>query len=87
MTTVTKYRNPQLAVEDRVQDLLAQMTLDEKVAQLGSVWVYEVLSSVKFDPVKAQALMASGLGQVTRLAGASSLGPGDAAKTANQIQR
>ncbi|EEB95469.1 hypothetical protein MPER_05559, partial [Moniliophthora perniciosa FA553] len=28
------YKNPQAAIEDRVEDLLARMTLEEKVAQL-----------------------------------------------------
>lgn len=31
---MTNYKNPALSIEERVQDLLAQMTLDEKVGQL-----------------------------------------------------
>ncbi|KUL33332.1 glycoside hydrolase family 3 N-terminal domain-containing protein [Actinoplanes awajinensis] len=33
------WRNPALPVADRVEALLAEMTLEEKVAQLGSRWV------------------------------------------------
>ncbi|MBX5477515.1 MAG: glycoside hydrolase family 3 C-terminal domain-containing protein [Pyrinomonas methylaliphatogenes] len=33
------YRNPQLPIERRVKDLLSRMTLEEKVAQLQSLWV------------------------------------------------
>ena len=32
------YKNPSLPVEERVKDLLARMTLEEKVAQMESVW-------------------------------------------------
>jgi beta-xylosidase len=33
------WRDPSQSMEDRVADLLARMTPDEKVAQLGSVWM------------------------------------------------
>ena len=33
------WRDPALPVADRVEALLAEMTLEEKVAQLGSRWV------------------------------------------------
>ena len=32
------YKNPRLPVERRVADLLARMTLEEKVAQLVCLW-------------------------------------------------
>ena len=38
------YRDPSLPVEERVEDLLARMTLEEKLAQLGSFWAFEVLT-------------------------------------------
>ncbi len=34
------YKNPNKPIEERVEDLLKQMTLDEKIAQLGSFWSY-----------------------------------------------
>ena len=34
-----QWRDPALAVADRVEALLAEMTLEEKIAQLGSRWV------------------------------------------------
>ena len=87
MIRAKTYRDASAAIDDRVGDLLAQMTLDEKIAQLGSCWVFQLLTHMKFDPQKAAALMGSGIGQITRLAGASSLGPNDAAHLANQIQK
>ncbi len=75
------------SVEQRVDDLLAQMTLEEKVAQLGSCWVFELLTGREYDPAKAQVLLRHGIGHITRLAGASSLDPVAAAETANRIQR
>ena len=41
-TTVADYRDPSLAIEARVADLMARMTRAEKVAQLGSFWAFEV---------------------------------------------
>ena len=83
----TVYRDPQQPIPARVQDLLCQMTLTEKVAQLGSAWVFQLLSNMAFDPAKASTLMSAGIGQITRVAGASSLKPEDGARVANQIQR
>lgn len=33
------YQNPNCSVQQRVEDLLAQMTLEEKIAQLGAQWL------------------------------------------------
>ncbi|MCB0153319.1 MAG: glycoside hydrolase family 3 protein, partial [Anaerolineae bacterium] len=81
------YLDPTQPIAARVADLLGRMTLAEKLAQLGSAWVFELLTDMKFDSVKAQRLMAHGLGHITRVAGASSLSPVDGAKLANTIQR
>ncbi|MFN8465427.1 MAG: glycoside hydrolase family 3 N-terminal domain-containing protein [Caldilineaceae bacterium] len=87
MIRAKNFRDASASIDDRVSNLLEEMTLDEKIAQLGSCWVFQLLTHMKFDPLKAAPLMGSGIGQVTRLAGASSLGPNDAARLANQIQK
>lgn len=87
MTQLHPYQNPALPVEERVADLLSRMTLDEKIAQLGSIWVFEVLEEMQFSPEKARLLFTHGLGQVTRIGGASSLDPTAGATLANTIQR
>lgn len=86
-TGTPAYRNPTLPVTQRVADLLAQMTLEEKIAQLGSVYIFELLSNQQYDAAKADARLGQGIGQITRLAGASSLEPAACARLANQVQR
>ncbi|MBM7581670.1 beta-glucosidase [Caldicoprobacter guelmensis] len=80
------YKDKSKPVEDRVKDLLSRMTLDEKIAQLSAVWVYEILDDTKFSPEKAACKIGHGIGQITRIAGASNLDPESCAKIANEIQ-
>ncbi len=87
VTTDAAYRDPHLPVGDRVADLLARMTVEEKVAQLGSAWVFQLADGTSLDLDKAGELLRHGLGQVTRISGASRLTPRDAAVLANAIQR
>jgi beta-glucosidase len=63
------------------------MTLEEKAAQLGSFWIYEILDGTVFSPAKAARLMAHGIGHVTRLGGGSNVRPREAAALANTIQK
>lgn len=81
------YRNASLSADDRARDLMANMTLEEKVAQLSGIWVYEILSGSAFDPSKAKVRMGDGIGEITRLGGASSFAPAAAAACGNEIQR
>jgi beta-glucosidase len=76
-----------LSVDDRVAYLLAQMTLQEKIAQLGSYWVYQILDGMTFSSSKAGALLKNGIGQITRIGGASNLRPSESAALANNIQK
>ena len=81
------YRDSGAPTEERVRDLLERMTLDEKIAQLGSCWSFELLTSMALDPAKAAQKMGHGIGQITRIAGATNLGQRAAAELANEIQR
>jgi beta-glucosidase len=81
------YQDPTRSVAERVDNLLSQMSLDEKIAQLGSYWVYEILNGTTFAPEKAQKLLHTGIGQITRMGGASNVQPKESAELANSIQK
>ncbi|MBI5294501.1 MAG: glycoside hydrolase family 3 C-terminal domain-containing protein [Chloroflexi bacterium] len=73
--------------QQRLEELLTQMTLDEKLAQLGSYWMYELQTEGQLDSARVRARLGHGIGQVTRVAGASTLDPVSAARAGNQIQK
>jgi beta-glucosidase len=85
--TDAPFRDATLPIAERVADLLGRMTLEEKVGQLGSAWVFQLADGTSLDTEKAPVLLRHGLGHVTRVSGASSLAPVDAAELANAIQR
>lgn len=87
MTNSLPHMNTALPIEARVDALMAEMTLDEKIAQLGSYWVYELLNGTTFAPEKAQTLLRNGIGHITRIGGASNVQPVESAKLANSIQK
>src|SRR3954463_4313963 len=79
---------------DRVEALLADMTLDEKLAQLGSVWVGAELSSgdvapmadASSAPAPCPEASAHGMGHLTRPLGTSPVDPADGARKLAQLQ-
>ncbi|MBI5302665.1 MAG: glycoside hydrolase family 3 C-terminal domain-containing protein [Chloroflexi bacterium] len=63
------------------------MTLAEKIAQLGSCWVYELQNEQQgLAETKASSLIAQGIGQITRVGGGSTLAPRAIAEMSNAIQ-
>lgn len=63
------YWNAALPTEQRVEDLLARMTLDEKVAQIITIWDSKGQIQGEgdvFDPAKAAAKFPHGIGQIAR---------------------
>ena len=89
MTTLeARYRDASLPIEARVADLLARMTLIEKLAQLGSIWSFELFrSESELDPERLRERLVDGIGQVSRVAGATNLDAPGAAAAGNAIQR
>src|SRR5436305_954518 len=81
------YKNPALALDARVEDLLSQMTLDEKIAQLGCVWSTSLVRDGHFDPEFVLAQMPHGIGQITRIGASTGLRPRESADLTNAIQQ
>ena len=74
-------------IKKRIDDLLAQMTLQEKLRQLGGYWFYELQTKGQLDQEKVKAKLKDGVGQITRIAGAGNLTPVETARTYNRIQK
>ncbi len=63
------YKDAKAPVNERVEDLLSRMTLDEKVAQLMCMWeTKKAFCDAKnnFDVKKASVVLANGMGQIGR---------------------
>ncbi len=86
LRSTARYLDPSLATAERVEDLLQRMSLEEKLAQMGSIWVFSLLDGSRLDGAKADEYLAQGIGHITRVAGASNLDPQGVATLANAIQ-
>ncbi len=75
------------SIEQRANKLISQMTLDEKLAQIGSYWMFDLQSNGVLNDEIISVKLKHGIGQITRLAGASTLDPVSAAKASNQLQK
>ena len=77
------WRDPTLPVDARVADLVGRMSLEEKVAQLGSIWWLDVeaggmapMLSETVGPMPPwEEVVIDGLGQLTRTFGTALLAP------------
>ena len=76
------YKDPQTPIERRVDDLLARMTLEEKLTQITAIWsqkpqIFDSKGDV--DPARLAKVYPNGIGQFSRpndLAGAGQLAAG-----------
>jgi beta-glucosidase len=63
------YKDPHATVDARVNDLLARMTLQEKIAQISCIWQRKgdlEDANGNFDPAKASRVFPYGIGQIAR---------------------
>lgn len=62
------YRNASAPIAARVADLMARMTLAEKIAQIRTAWADKgkMIDDLAFNPAKASAAFPDGIGHVTR---------------------
>ena len=63
-----RYLDAHAPVDERVADLLARMTLEEKVAQMIALWASkeEVMDDLEFSPEMASNAYRDGFGQIAR---------------------
>jgi beta-xylosidase len=94
-TTVQPWRDQLLPVADRVADLLARMTLAEKLAQMGGIWLSGPADGNGVAPLQGEfstglppfgELIRNGLGQLTRVYGTSPVSPADGAAHLAELQ-
>jgi beta-glucosidase len=85
--SMPSHLDPSLPLEERVEHLLALMTLDEKLAQLGCLWSTSFVHGGTFDPEEVARQMPHGIGQVTRIGAATGLLPRESAAFMNAIQK
>jgi beta-xylosidase len=92
---VQPWRDPLLPVADRVADLLARMTLAEKLAQMGGIWLSGPADGDGVAPLQGEfstglppfgELIRNGLGQLTRVYGTSPVSPADGAAHLAELQ-
>jgi beta-glucosidase len=73
-------------IQKRTAGLLSEMTLDEKIAQLGSVYATPLLKNDRLAVERAEEYLANGIGQISALGRTSELPAGRLADLANDIQ-
>jgi beta-xylosidase len=94
--TTETWRDPAVPTGDRVDDLMARMTLREKVAQLYGVWLDVDESGGTVAPSQHEQaagtpnwdeLVGSGIGQLTRVYGTNPVEPAAGARRLAELQR
>jgi beta-xylosidase len=96
-THVETWRDPGFPVDERVADLLGRMTLAEKLAQLGSVWMGAAgdddggvapMQDLFFsqDGPSLDELVKCGMGQLTRVFGSRPVAPAEGMRALAALQ-
>jgi beta-xylosidase len=95
-TDVETWRDPGFPVDQRVADLLGRMTLEEKLAQLGSVWMGAAGDDGGVAPMQdlffshdgpsLDELIKCGMGQLTRVFGTRPVTPAEGMRALAALQ-
>ena len=87
METMPRYKDPSLPVEQRVEDLLARMTLEEKAAQLCGDLPPAYIRDGQVDNEALRQRFPNGHGRFTQYSLTGLTDPAMTARIPNQIQR
>jgi beta-glucosidase len=97
MAAAPLYKDPARTAADRADDLVARMTLDEKIAQMHAFWLilspdgtHRVRSSTfvgSSDPEVVRTMLRHGLGQITRPLGSHTVEPVVGVRALNRLQK
>lgn len=87
METMPRYKDPSLPVEERVEDLLARMTLEEKAAQLCGDLPPAYIRDGQVDTEALRQRFPNGHGRFTQYSLTGLTDPAMTARISNQIQR
>jgi beta-xylosidase len=90
------WRDPSRPVAERVEDLLARMTLEEKLAQLCGIWIgtgaedgdgVAPMQGEFAEAIPLAELVANGVGQLTRVFGTAPVTPAAGVAALSRLQR
>jgi beta-glucosidase-like glycosyl hydrolase len=91
------YQDPSRPIPERVADLLARMTIEEKIAQMHAFWLFLSQDgnhrtrgdafTGESDQSQLQQRLKLGLGQITRPLGSHSVDAAEGVRALNQLQK
>ncbi len=81
------YKNSAYSIEDRVNDLLSRMTLEEKVMQLCGELPSNFIVKGKIDYNKLKSFGKNGYGRITQYSLVGLVNPDKIVKISNEIQK
>src|SRR5919202_4459897 len=85
-----RWSDPSRPLDERVEALLSEMTLEEKLAQLGSVWLGVEDpgdEAVRNQSLGYEELSRHGLGHLTRVFGTGPVDPADGVRRLVELQQ
>jgi len=88
MTMSATYKDTTLSPHDRAEALLAEMSVEEKTAQIAGIWVSDLITSDRrLITESAQTRIPHGIGHITRIGAVGMLDPVPSAELANTLQK
>jgi beta-glucosidase len=74
-------------IKKKISTLISEMTLEEKISQMGALWAYELQTQGELDLEKVAAKLKHGIGQINRIGRSGFYYPQEAVHIYNRIQK